>query len=73
MNTMKTTELIKEIHNLPIQDQMFVIEKTLHLMRRMEDSSQLKNAADTLYNDYKSDTELTSFSVLDVENFYETR
>lgn len=33
----------------------------------------MKKAADTLYTDYKSDKELTAFTNLDFEDFYETR
>ena len=34
---------------------------------------QMKKAADELYEDYLSDKELTAFTNLDFEDFYETR
>ncbi len=34
---------------------------------------QMQNAAEALYSDYKTDEELTIFTNLDFEDFYETR
>ena len=70
---MRTNEIIKEIQRLPVQKRIYVIEKTIHSMRKQEDTNQMKKAADTLYSDYKSDKELTAFTNLDFENFYEAR
>jgi len=70
---MKTTEIIKEIQRLPIQKRIYVIEKAIRSIRKQEDSNQMKKAADTIYADYKSDKELTAFTDLDFEDFYETR
>jgi len=70
---MRTSEIIKEIQRLPFQKRIFVIEKTIHSLRKQEDTNQLKKAADSLYSDYKSDKELVAFTNLDFEDFYETR
>jgi hypothetical protein len=70
---MRTAEIIKEIQNLPIQKRIYVIEKTIQSIRKLEETNQLRNAADKLYTDYLSDKELTVFTNLDFENFYETR
>jgi hypothetical protein len=70
---MRTTEIIKEIQRLPIMKRIYVIEKAIQSIRKQEDFNQMKKAADTLYSDYESDEELTSFTVLDYEDFYETR
>jgi hypothetical protein len=70
---MRTSELIKEIQRLPVQKRIFVIEKTLHSIRQKEDDSNMKKAAELLYADYKTDSELTAFSSLDYEDFYEAR
>ncbi len=40
---------------------------------RTEKEKSLKVAVDNLYNDYKSDSELTVFTQLDKKPFYETR
>ena len=71
---MKTKELIKEIQKLPVRKRIYVIERSMHLIRKQEEEEdQMKKAADELYGDYLTDKELTAFTNLDFENFYETR
>jgi len=70
---MRTTEIIKEIQRLPMQKRILVIEKNIHSIRKEEETILLKKAAAALYSDYKSDKELTMFTELDFESFYETR
>jgi hypothetical protein len=70
---MKTDEIIKEIEKLPVEKRILVIEKSIHSLRLEENKNQMKKAANTLLTDYKIDKELTSFTDLDFENFYETR
>ncbi len=70
---MKTRELIKEIQKLPVRKRIYVIERSMHLMRKQDEEDQMKKAADELYEDYLSDQELTAFTNLDYENFYEAR
>ncbi len=70
---MNTTEIIKEIEQLPIRKRFYVIEKTLQSIRKQEDKYQLENAANALLSDYVSDLDLTAFSNLNYEDFYETK
>lgn len=70
---MRTNELIREIQRLPIAKRIYVIEKTVHSIRTQEDKNIMKKAADTLLSDYKTDKELTVFTSLDFEDFYETK
>ena len=70
---MNTTEILKEIEQLPIRKRFYVIEKTLHSIRKQEDKYQLGKAAEVLLSDYVSDSELSVFSNLDYEEFYETK
>jgi hypothetical protein len=70
---MKTKELIKEIQKLPVRKRIYVIERSMNLIRKQGDEDQMKKAADDLYEDYLTDKELTAFTNLDFENFYETR
>jgi len=70
---MRTTELIKEIEKLPVQKRIFVIEKTLQSIRKSDENSQMKKAAEMLYDDYTADSELTVFSDLDYADFYEAK
>ena len=66
-------ELIKEIQKLSVRKRIYVIERSLYILRKQEDEAQMKRAADDLREDYLSDKELTAFTNLDFENFYETR
>ncbi|MBI4645122.1 MAG: hypothetical protein HY738_00655 [Bacteroidia bacterium] len=70
---MSTTELLKAIENLPISKRIFLIEKAIHSIRQKEDNSQMKKAAECLYFDYKNNKELTIFTSIDFEDFYEIR
>jgi len=70
---MKTSELIKEIKRLPIQKRIYVIEKAIHSIRQQEDAHQIEKAVNDLYSEYKTNSELTAFSNIDFEDFYETK
>ncbi len=70
---MRTNETIKEIQRLPIQKRIHVIEKAIHSISKQEDVNQMERVAEALYADYKSDKELTAFTSLDFEDFYEAR
>ncbi len=52
---------------------MLIIEKTLKTLRESETREKMKDAANTLFDDYSNNKELTEFTVLDCESFYETR
>jgi hypothetical protein len=69
---MKTTELIKEIQKLPVRKRIYVIERTIRLLRKQEEANQMEIAAESLYEDYKDNKELTAFTNIDFENFYLT-
>jgi hypothetical protein len=70
---MRTNEIIKELQRLPLQKRIYVIEKAIQSIRQQENANQKKKAADTLYEDYKTDKELTAFTSIDFEDFYEAR
>lgn len=70
---MSTEDLIKEIQKLPISKRIYVLEKTIHSIREQEERESLKNAAEELAVDYQTDKELTEFTNLDFEEFYEAK
>lgn len=70
---MRTAELIKEIKRLPLQKKIYIIEKTIHSIRKQQDDNQLSRAAKALLVDYSTDKELTAFTNLDYVDFYEAR
>ncbi len=67
---MDTKELIKEIQKLPVQKRIYVIKRSMHLMRKQVEENLMKQAAEELFSDYLSDNELTAFTNLDLENVY---
>lgn len=69
---MTTATIIKELNHLPLTDKLFVIEQTLKSIRK-EKNSKLKRAVDLMFDEYKSNKELTIFTTLDKEEFYEAR
>ena len=64
--------IIQEIDRLPLTDKLIVVEKTLEAIRK-EKVQSLQLAANQLYTDYLSDKELTTFTLLDSEPFYEAK
>lgn len=70
---MNTTQILFEIDKLPRQTKMFVVEKVLHSIRQQEQKEAMKKAAEILYDDYLTDKELTAFTNLDAEGFYESK
>jgi len=70
---MRTNEIIQEIQKLPIQKRIYVIEKAIQTLRRQSNTNQMNLAADDLFAEYVSNNELTVFTNLDFEDFYEAR
>ena len=70
---MNTVNLLHSILHLPIADRFVVLEQTLKSIKQDEFKNKMELAAAALYNDYLNDKELTVFTSLDYEDFYETR
>ncbi len=70
---METKEIIRAIRKLPVSKRMLIVEKTLKTIRESESKKRMAKAAESLFEDYKNDKELTAFTQLDYEEFYETR
>ncbi len=70
---MNAVEILKEIEKLPPAERIFLIEKAIRALRQEEDSRRMSRAARELREDYSSDKELTAFTDLDMEDFYEPR
>ena len=70
---MDTTTLIQEIERLPLTQKILIMETTLQSIKRQETARQMEVAAEALYDDYANDKELTAFSILDGEDFYESQ
>ena len=69
---MEALEIIRNVNRLPLSQQMFVAERIIHSIRKREQPS-LEEAAERMYADYMTDDNLTVFTQLDCEDFYEAR
>jgi len=69
---MGTTELMREIHRLPLDKRLLIVQKTLLSVQKAE-QQQMKKAVELLKGEYGADSQLTSFTNLDAEAFYESR
>jgi len=81
---MTYTEMLETLKQLTLTERLALMEAALHLMREelqqraqqpatYERTERLAAAAKALLSDYTTDTELTSFTALDNEDFYEAR
>jgi hypothetical protein len=70
---METQEILKAIKKLPVNKRILIIEKTLKTIRESETRKRMTDAANVLCEDYSGNKELTEFTLLDCESFYETR
>ena len=70
---MNTSDIIKEIERLPLSKRIYIIEKAIQSIRKNDDLKQMEEAASALLKDYESDYELTSFTNIDMDEFYETK
>jgi hypothetical protein len=69
---MEALEIIHNVNRLPLSQQMLIAERIIHSIRIKEQPS-LEVAAERLYADYMTDKNLTVFTQLDCEDFYEAR
>ena len=69
---MKTqASLLNQIFLLPVRERMMIVERTIHSIRT--ERNQTAKAVAMMADEYRTDGELTAFSTLDMEDFYETR
>ncbi len=70
---MSMHDIVNEINRLPLDTKIKVVEEVLKSIRKQEISESMRIASEQLYDDYANDSELTAFTSLDFENFYETK
>ena len=70
---MHTSAIIQEIQKLPLNKKFLIVEQTIKAIKNEDISQQMSIVAEELYTDYKTDKELTIFTQLDLDNFYETK
>jgi hypothetical protein len=78
---MTHAEILEQIKKLSLRERLEVIDAAIHLFRdelargvhpltQQDRKKLLSQAADALLKDYETDSELTSFSALDGEDFH---
>lgn len=70
---METTDIIHEIQRLSLDKKFYVVEETLKFIRKAEMNHQMEMAVEERYNDYNSDKELSAFTAIDLDHFYEIK
>ena len=68
---MHTKEIIDVIRRLPFNEQQEIADFIMGSIVENDEKQKIKTAAIKLYDDYTYDEELTTFTVLDSEEFYE--
>jgi len=70
---METDYIIKKIDQLPIEQRILIIEKTLRSIREQEFADKMERAVNELKEEYETNKELTAFSDIDFEDFYDSK
>lgn len=70
---MQTIDIMQEIQRLPLTKKFYVVEETIKSIKKEELNHQMEFAVNELYSDYANDKDLTAFTTLDFEHFYEAK
>lgn len=70
---MEADELLQEINKLPVEKRLAIVEFTIKNLREQSRADLLATGAESLYDNYRNDRELTSFTDIDTDSFYEAR
>ena len=70
---MSTTEILNEIDRLPLNEKLSLLGKAIRDIMKHNYEQQMAMAAESLENEYKTNNDLTAFSNLDFEDFYEPK
>ena len=70
---MEAVQIIQEIQRLSLDKKFQVVEETIKAIKHEETSNQMNLAVKLLYSDYTNDKELTAFTALDFQDFYEAK
>ena len=69
---MKTQEIILEIKKLPVHLRKVIIREAISSVREDEGNEELNQAAENMAAEYRTNKDLTAFSEIDLDDFYET-
>jgi len=70
---MQAVQIIQEIQRLSLDKKFQIVEETIKAIKKEETSNQMDFSVKLLYSDYANDKELTAFTALDFQDFYEAK
>jgi hypothetical protein len=70
---MSTSEILDKINQLSPSEKLFIIEKTFKDLLRSNAVQQMTVASEALEHKYRTNSELTAFTSIDLEDFYEAK
>ena len=70
---MGITEILNEINLLPLKEKIWLIQQTLKSLQDSSSKNELAIAADAMEEEYRTNKDLTAFTEIDFEDFYEAR
>ena len=70
---MSINEILNEINLLPPKEKIWLIQQALKSLQDTTSRNELMMAADAMEKEYRTDKELTAFTDIDFENFYEAK
>ena len=70
---MSSQEIYRAIQTLPVTQRIWIIQQTLRKLKQQQLKKELEQAVDMVMEDYQTDKELTAFTDIDFEDFYEPR
>ena len=70
---MSTSEILDKINQLSPSEKLFIIEKTFKDLIRSNAVQQMTVASEALEHEYRTNSELTAFTSIDLEDFYEAK
>ncbi|MBL0052951.1 MAG: hypothetical protein IPP29_16270 [Bacteroidetes bacterium] len=70
---MEANTIIQEIKKLSIIKPFYILEETLKSIKNDELNNHLELAAESMVSEYTHNKELTAFTALDLEKFYESK
>jgi hypothetical protein len=73
LHIMQTLDLLKEINRLPLNKKFYIIEETLKSIKKEELDDRMESAVKEMYSEYATNKELTAFTEIDFDNFYESK
>jgi hypothetical protein len=70
---MSVQDIFNQIIKLPVEERIKLMEEVLKSIREKEMDNEIEKSVEELAEEYRTDPELTAFTSIDMDSFYETR